>query len=117
MRTFWRLLGFLRPNRRGVIVSFALAATAMAMGVLVPYLFGLTVDVIRHVGADLSPLALAIVGAGLLRLIFSVVRRIVAGRVSLGVEFDLRGRMYEHLQSLELGFFDTQQTGQLMSPA
>jgi ATP-binding cassette subfamily B protein len=53
--------------------------------------------------------------AALLRLVFSVVRRLVAGRVSLGVEFDLRNRMYTHLQSLELAFFDGQQTGQLMS--
>ena len=51
----------------------------------------------------------------MLRLAFSVVRRLVAGRVSLGVEFDLRNRMYAHLQSLELAFFDGQQTGQLMS--
>ena len=56
-----------------------------------------------------------IVAAGLLRLAFSVARRLVAGRVSLGVEFDLRNRMYAHLQSLELEFFDSQQTGQLMS--
>ena len=35
--------------------------------------------------------------------------------MSLGVEYDLRNRMYSHLKSLELGFFDTQQTGQLMS--
>ena len=61
------------------------------------------------------PLALAIVGAGVLRLLFSVTRRLVAGQVSLGVEYDLRNRMYAHLNSLELAFFDTQQTGQLMS--
>jgi ATP-binding cassette subfamily B protein len=41
----------------------------------------------------------------------------VAGRVSLAVEFDLRNRIYEHLHSLELAFFDGQQTGQLMSRA
>src|ERR671915_1588979 len=117
MRTFWRLLGFLRPYRRGVLVSFALAAAAMGMGVLVPYLVGRTVDDIRLGGADLWPLAVAVAAAGLLRLLFSVVRRLVAGRVSLGVEFDLRNRMYEHLQSLELAFFDQQQTGQLMSRA
>ena len=52
-----------------------------------------------------------------LRLVFSILRRLVAGRVSLGVEYDLRNRMYEHLQSLELAFFDQQQTGQLMSRA
>jgi ABC-type multidrug transport system fused ATPase/permease subunit len=115
VRTFWRLLGFLRPYRTGVLVSFALAAAAMGMGVLIPYLVGRTVDEIRTGGADLWPLALAVAGAGLLRLVFSVVRRLVAGRVSLGVEFDLRNRMYAHLHSLELAFFDSQQTGQLMS--
>src|SRR4051812_7542144 len=114
MGTFWRLLGFLRPYRNGVIVSFLLAAAAMGTGVLVPFLVGRTVDEIRHGGADLWPLALAVAAAGLLRLGFSVSRRLVAGRVSLGVEYDLRNRMYQHLQSLELAFFDSQQTGQLM---
>jgi ATP-binding cassette subfamily B protein len=115
MRTFWRLLGFLRPYRAGVIVSFVLAAAAMGTGVLIPYLVGRTIDEIRRGGTNLWPLAIAVAGAALLRLLFSVVRRLVAGRVSLGVEFDLRNRMYSHLQSLELAFFDGQQTGQLMS--
>jgi ABC-type multidrug transport system fused ATPase/permease subunit len=87
----------------------------MGMGVLIPYLVGRTVDDIRQGGGDLWPLAVAVAGAGLLRLLFSVVRRLVAGRVSLGVEYDLRNRIYSHLHSLELAFFDTQQTGQLMS--
>ncbi len=47
----------------------------------------------------------------------TVGRRLIAGRVSLDVEYDLRQTFYEHLQKLELGFFDTQQTGQLMSRA
>ena len=33
------------------------------------------------------------------------------------IEFDLRNLLYGHLQSLELAFFDRQQTGQLMSRA
>src|SRR3954469_25677281 len=117
MRTFWRLLGFLRPYRGGVIASFALAAAAMGMGVAIPYLVGRTVDDIRTGGHNLWPLAIGVAAAALLRLVFSVVRRLVAGRVSLGVEFDLRNLMYRHLQSLELAFFDGQQTGQLMSRA
>jgi ABC-type multidrug transport system fused ATPase/permease subunit len=117
MRTFWRLLGFLRPYRGGVAVSFVLAGAAMGVGVLIPYLVGRTVDEIRNGGVDLWPLALAVAGAGVLRLAFSVARRLVAGRVSLGVEYDLRNRMYRHLHSLELAFFDQQQTGQLMSRA
>jgi len=115
VHTFWRLLGFLRPYRRGVAVSFVLAAAAMGTGVLIPYLVGVTVDDIRKGGAELWPLAAAVAAAGVLRLAFSVSRRLVAGKVSLGVEYDLRNRMYEHLHSLELAFFDGQQTGQLMS--
>jgi ABC-type multidrug transport system fused ATPase/permease subunit len=117
LKTFWRLLGFLRPYKRGVIVSFVLAGTAMGVSVLIPYLVGRTVDEIREGSTNLWPLAIAVAVAGVLRLAFSVARRIVAGRVSLGVEYDLRNRMYEHLQSLELAFFDQQQTGQLMSRA
>jgi ABC-type multidrug transport system fused ATPase/permease subunit len=117
VKTFVRLLRFLRPYRRAVVISFVLAAVAMVAGVLIPLLVGRTVDEIRHGNNDLWPLAGAIAGAGLLRLAFSVVRRLVAGRVSLGVEYDLRNRMYAHLQSLEVGFFDEQQTGQLMSRA
>jgi ABC-type multidrug transport system fused ATPase/permease subunit len=87
------------------------------VGVLIPYLVGRTVDDIRDGGVDLWPLALAVAGAGVFRLAFSVARRLVAGRVSLGVEYDLRNRIYRHLHSLELAFFDSQQTGQLMSRA
>ncbi|MGI8674957.1 MAG: ABC transporter ATP-binding protein [Thermoleophilaceae bacterium] len=117
MKVFWRLLGFLRPYRWGVIASLVLATVAMASGVVIPYLVGRAVDQIRVGELVLWPLALAIVGAGIGRMLFSAVRRVVAGRVSLGVEYDLRGRVYGHLQSLELGYFDTQQTGQLMSRA
>ena len=49
--------------------------------------------------------AVIVVLAALLRVVLSVARRLVAGRVSLGVEVDLRNRVYAHLQSLELGFF------------
>jgi ABC-type multidrug transport system fused ATPase/permease subunit len=116
VKTFLRLLGFLRPYRGGVIWSFVLAGIAMVAGVAIPALVGSTIDAVRR-GVDslFWPYGAAILGAGLLRLVFSVARRLVAGRVSLGVELDLRNRMYSHLQSLELAFFDDQQTGQLMS--
>jgi ATP-binding cassette subfamily B protein len=118
MATFWRLLGFLRPYRRGVVVSFALAFGALVGTVLIPYLTGLAINAIRdHDHHALIMLALAITFAGLARLVLSVYRRLIAGQVSLGVEVDLRNRLYGQLQRLELSFFDRQQTGQLMSRA
>ena len=118
MTTFVRLLGWLRPYRMGVIWSGLLAAVAMVMTVAIPWLTGRAIDQIQEGDkAGLTTLGLAIFAAGILRLGLTVVRRLVAGRVSLGVELDLRNRMYGQLQALELGFFDHQQTGQLMSRA
>ena len=112
------MLGFLRPYRRGALLSLLLSCVAIGGTVLIPLLIGEVVNAIEDGDRDaVLPLALAIVGAGVLRLGLSVPRRLIAGKVSLGVEYDLRNRVYRHLQSLELGFFDRQQTGQLMSRA
>jgi ABC-type multidrug transport system fused ATPase/permease subunit len=118
MRTYRRLMGFLRPYRRQLWGSLVFAWLAMGMTVLIPWLIGRAVNAIENgEKPDLLPLAIAIVVAGVLRLGLTMVRRVVAGRVSLAVEFDLRQLFYAHLQRLELGFFDSQQTGQLMSRA
>jgi ABC-type multidrug transport system fused ATPase/permease subunit len=111
-------MGYLRPYRAQLWGSLVFAWAAMGMTVLIPWLLGQAINAIKDGNKpDLLPLALAIVGAGILRLGLTVVRRLVAGKVSLAVEFDLRQQFYAHLQRLDLGFFDGQQTGQLMSRA
>ena len=132
MTTFYRLLGFLRPYKRGVIVSGVLASLAMVMTVLMPLLMGQAVETINNASEDarrphspaaahdrhtLALLAGGIVAVVLARWALTYWRRMVAGHVSLGIEYDLRERLYGHLQRLELGFFDHHQTGQLMSRA
>jgi ABC-type multidrug transport system fused ATPase/permease subunit len=118
LATFRRLLGFLAPYRPAVALSALLAALAMGLTVLIPWLTGQAIDQIRQGDAgSLDTLGILIAAAGVGRLVLTVSRRLVAGRVSLGVEQDLRQRLYGHLLSLELGFFDRQQTGQLMSRA
>jgi ABC-type multidrug transport system fused ATPase/permease subunit len=132
MTTFYRLLGFLRPYKRGLAASWVLASVAMVMTVALPRLTGSAVDALQrgaHNGAvhqlaardhdrrTLLLLALAILGAVLLRWVLTYSRRMIAGRVSLAIEYDLRELLFGHLQRLELGFFDHQQTGQLMSRA
>jgi ABC-type multidrug transport system fused ATPase/permease subunit len=132
MIVFRRLLGFLSPYRRGLAASWGLASIAMVGTVALPALTGRTVEAIRrgalatqhHQAAAVSherqvllTLAVAILVVVLARWGLTVWRRMIAGRVSLGVEYDLRRLMYGQLQRLELSFFDHQQTGQLMSRA
>jgi ATP-binding cassette subfamily B protein len=115
-----------------MIVSWTLAACAMVMTVALPALTGEAVEAVQrgvkdahrpdlaarhHDKHTLLLLALAILAVVLLRWLLTYWRRMVAGRVSLGVEYDLRSQMYGKLQRLELSFFDHQQTGQLMSRA
>ncbi|HEX5851742.1 MAG TPA: ABC transporter transmembrane domain-containing protein, partial [Solirubrobacteraceae bacterium] len=132
MATFYRLLGFLRPYKRGLTASWLLASAAMVMTVLIPHLTGLAVEAIRKGGGHaerhelaqrahdrhtLLVLALVIVGAVVARWGLTFMRRMIAGRISLAIEYDLRNLLYGHFQRLELSFFDRQQTGQLMSRA
>jgi ABC-type multidrug transport system fused ATPase/permease subunit len=118
VHTFGRLLTFLRPYKAGVVWSLVLAAAAMVCTVAIPWLTGRAVDQISAGDRDgLRNLALAVIGVAVARLGLSVARRLVAGRVSLAIEYDLRTLLYAHLQKLELGFFAGQQTGQLMSRA
>jgi ABC-type multidrug transport system fused ATPase/permease subunit len=118
MATFGRLLGFLRPYRWGLAWSALLAVVALTMTAAIPWLTGRAIDQMREGDeSGLTTLAFAVLGAGVLRMALTVARRLIAGRVSLGVELDLRTRMYDHFQALELAFFDRQQTGQLMSRA
>src|SRR5690242_17162831 len=99
MPTFRRLLGFLRPYRRQLIGSLLLAWLAMCMTVLIPLLTGAAVNAIKaEHRSDILPLVLALLAAGILRLSLTVGRRLIAGKVSLAVEFDLRQVFYEHLQ-------------------
>jgi len=132
MSTFNRLLGFLRPYKRWLTASWLLASVAMVMSVALPYLTGRAVDALQsgavhakhhqisardHDRHTLLLLALLILAAVLVRWGLTYFRRLIAGRVSLAIEFDLRELLYGHLQRLELAFFDHQQTGQLMSRA
>jgi ABC-type multidrug transport system fused ATPase/permease subunit len=117
--TFRRLLGFLAPYRAQVIASAVLAAGSQAAGLLIPYLTGRVIDAARA-GDSRSRIytyALLIVGAGALQGVLMFFRRWLAGRLSLAVEYDLRNRVYAHLQRLSYSFFDRHQTGQLLSRA
>ena len=108
----------MRPYKPGVFWSLVLAAAAMVCTVAIPWLTGRAVDQISAGDRDgLRTLAILIVGVAVARLALSVARRLVAGKVSLAIEYDLRTLLYAHLQKLELGFFAGQQTGQLMSRA
>jgi len=117
--TFFRLLGFLRPYKWGLILSIVLAVGSQAAAIVAAYLTG---DALAHViesrdRNELQFLVGAIVVVGLARALLMVGRRLISGRQALAVEFDLRNGLYAKFLRLSFGFYDRHQTGQLMSRA
>ena len=60
---------------------------------------------------------LAVVVLGIARAGLMSARRLISGRQALDVEMDMRHGLYSHLVRLSFGFYDRNQTGQLMSRA
>jgi ABC-type multidrug transport system fused ATPase/permease subunit len=117
-KTFARLIGFLRPYKLSLGVSIFLAAASQAAAIAIVVIIGSVID--RVTAHDLRGLEIAI-GAilviGLAKALSMVGRRFISGRQALGVEYDMRNRLYAHLLRLSFGFYDRHQTGQLMSRA
>ena len=91
----------------------------MGLGLARPRIIQLTIDN-ALVGGETGLLVtygLALLGIAVVRLVVAVGRRLATGKVSLGIEYDLRNRMWAHLLRQSFGYFDRWPTGQLMSRA
>ncbi len=117
--TFVRLLGFLRPYKVSLLVSVVLAVASQGGAIALVRITQSVVDeAIRPRDRDQLRLLIALILVlGLARALLMVGRRFISGRQALGVEFDLRNKLYSHLLRLSFGFYDRHQTGQLMSRA
>ncbi|MGZ8716313.1 MAG: ABC transporter ATP-binding protein [Gaiellaceae bacterium] len=117
--TFFRLLGFLKPYRVGLIVSTLLAVGSQAAQIALVWVTKHVIDtgLVAHDRHALWLSVWLIVGFGLVRALLMAGRRLISGKQALGVEFDLRNGLYAHLVRLSFGFYDRHQTGQLMSRA
>ncbi|TML11107.1 MAG: ABC transporter ATP-binding protein [Actinobacteria bacterium] len=118
-RTFFRLLGFLRPYRLSLVVSIVLAVGSQAAQIALFWLTGRVIDnaILPCDAHGLWLFAFAIVALGLAKAVLMAGRRLISGKQALAVEMDMRNGMYARLVRLSFGFYDRHQTGQLMSRA
>ena len=118
-RTFVRLLGFLKPYKVSLIVSIVLACGSQAAQIALVWVVGGVINkaIVPHDEERLTSYIWAIVVLGALKAGLMVGRRLISGRQALGVELDMRNALYARLVRLSFRFYDTHQTGQLMSRA
>jgi ABC-type multidrug transport system fused ATPase/permease subunit len=117
--TFSRLLGFLRPYKLSLGISIVLAVGSQVAQIALIWITKHVIDgALRpHDRHKLWVFVGAILALGLARAVLMAARRLLSGRQALAVEMDIRQGLYAHLVRLSFGFYDRNQTGQLMSRA
>jgi ATP-binding cassette subfamily B protein len=114
----WRLAGYCRRHPLDLAGAFGAALAGALVSVAVPLVIKHVLDIVsspasRH--QSISPWVAILIVAALLQYGLTFVRRYTAGRLSLDVQYDLRGDIFATLQRLDGAAQDALQTGQVVS--
>jgi ATP-binding cassette subfamily B protein len=117
MRTLLRLGPFLRPYRLQAALALGVTLVLAGLLLLVPAIIRQVIDVGLMQGDRrfLAGAALAILGIGALRATLIYAQRYLGEWLASHIGYDLRNRLYDHIQHLPFSFHDHTQTGQLIS--
>ncbi len=112
-----RIVGFARPYRRS-IAAFLVTVVLDALTVVVtPLLFKVIID--DGVGkGDTSVViwtAVALAAVAVADTVITLIGRFYSARIGEGLIFDLRTRVFDHVQRMPIAFFTRTQTGSLVS--
>lgn len=115
--TFRRILGFARPHRKVIAAFLTLTVIDAGMVVVMPLLIQRIVDDGITAGDSglVTVLALAMAGVSILSAAIAVLAGWFSSRIGEGLIFDLRTRVFGHVQRQSLAFFTRTQTGALVS--
>ncbi len=112
-----RLTLYLKPYSLQLGFVLVLVVVYTLLGLVGPYLMGLAIDrfIVNKDVAGLVTIALWMLIVYLLSNGFQVVANWVMANVSQRALQNLRRDLFQHLQKLSIGFFDTHPAGELMS--
>ncbi|MBP99396.1 MAG: antibiotic ABC transporter ATP-binding protein [Acidobacteria bacterium] len=112
-----RLLGFMRPHRLAIGWALVAIIGLSALQLAPPYLTKLAID--AHIATGelegLDTLALLFLGVLVLSYLFEYAQTYALQMTGQRIIFDLRMRIQEHLQRLDVAFYDRNPVGRLMT--
>ena len=119
MRILFRLTRYAFRHRWYLIGAYAAMVASSLSALVIPRMLGEAVDeaLVSGLQSRLFQLATVIVLFSLLRGIFSYGQRYLSESLSQRSAYDLREDFFMKLQGMSFGFFDREQTGDLMSRA
>ena len=112
-----RLLGYVRPYTKWMIVSIIALLFSVGLGLILPLVIRNLVDLILVESnlVQLNRLAIGLFLVFILQSIASFIHRLSLAYVGENAVVDIRVQVYSHLQELSLRFFGENRTGELVS--
>lgn len=116
-RVLLRLLGYLRPHWKRMLLAFFLMLVASALALAAPYLVKVAIDqpIAQGDSAGLTRLAVLMILAFVGLYLSSAGQQYLLSWVGQRVLATLRSDLFAHLQRLSLGFHDTHIVGVTIS--
>ncbi len=117
MATYLRLLAYIKPYYFRLAVAIVCIIMAAGANLYVPWILKDVIDkvLVSKDMTKLNTIALCIIVVFFLRGIFFYGQTYLMSYIGQKVIIDLREKLYRHLQSLSLSFYEQRQTGELMS--
>ena len=120
-RKTWEVVGrvavYLRPYKLLAVTTVLCAVLSLLASFAFPKLTAYAIDDVIRAGRaeELTWIMLGLIGAFLLRDLFSSLRILVNNHFEQNVIFDMRREVYGRLQRLPVGYFDQRASGDLMT--
>ena len=124
MEVIWRIVKMAFTRKREMAAAYIAMIGATTAYLFLPHLFGQAIDQIKVMleGGNIALQSLlvivgVIIGLSIVRGGLSYFQNYFGEAISQYVSYDLRNKMYDHVQHLSFGFHDKNHTGQVMSRA
>ena len=115
--TVRRIAGFAGPYRRWIAAFLVLVVLDATLVVATPLLLRRLVDdgVVPGDRSVVTVLAVVVAGIAVVDALFALAQRWYSARIGEGLIYDLRTKVFAHVQEMPLAFFTRTQTGALVS--
>ncbi len=115
--TLARVVVFARPYRRVLVVFLAAVILDAVVSSVSPLVLRAIIDngIAQHREGLIIGLSLLTAGLAIFDAFLSLAERRISAFIGEGLIFDLRTRVYQHIQRMPIAFFSRTQTGALIS--
>ena len=117
IQIYRRLLAYVRPYRRWLIIAIAALLISSALGLVLPLVVRSLVDVVfvDKSMATLNRIAVLLLVVFATQAVFSFIHRLTLAYTGEKAVADIRVAVYSHLQTLSLRFYADRRTGEIVS--